>query len=140
MSNVEAVQELYTAFGRGDVPAVLERLADDVEWESWEVGNTAQQAGVPWLKLQRGRDAVAEFFATVGAFEMRDFQVRSILDGGDRVAVEVLIDAVTPSGERLHDEEMHLYGFDDSGQINRMRHYVDTAKHMKAAQVAAASA
>ena len=28
------VQELYAAFGRGDIPAILAKLADDVVWES----------------------------------------------------------------------------------------------------------
>jgi ketosteroid isomerase-like protein len=33
MQNSKIVQEMYAAFGRGDVPAILQRLADDVEWE-----------------------------------------------------------------------------------------------------------
>jgi uncharacterized protein len=28
------VQELYAAFGRGDLPAILSKLADDIVWES----------------------------------------------------------------------------------------------------------
>ena len=35
MSNlVSTVQEIYSAFGQGDVPAILARLADDVVWET----------------------------------------------------------------------------------------------------------
>ena len=33
MGTVETVQRIYEAFGAGDVPAMLELLADDVEWE-----------------------------------------------------------------------------------------------------------
>ena len=33
MSNVHTVQEIYAAFGRGDVPAILSRLSESVEWE-----------------------------------------------------------------------------------------------------------
>jgi ketosteroid isomerase-like protein len=40
------VQGIYEAFGKGDVPAILEVLADDVEWEAWE-NNSAVEAGVP---------------------------------------------------------------------------------------------
>jgi hypothetical protein len=109
-------------------------MADDVEWESWEK-NTAQRAGVPWLQLQRGRDGVADFFALVGTFEIREFTVRSLLDGGDRVAAEILIDAVSPTGEQLRDEELHMWYFDENGRVKGMRHWVDTAKHMKVAQV-----
>jgi ketosteroid isomerase-like protein len=140
MNNVQSVQQIYEAFGRGDIPTVLERLAEDVEWESWNLGNTAQSAGVPWLKPQRGREGVADFFATVGTFEIRDFQVLAILDGGDKVGVEVSFDAIAPTGEHLRDEEFHLYDLDENGLVKRMRHYVDTAKHMKAAQVTPAVA
>jgi ketosteroid isomerase-like protein len=33
MGNLEVVQEIYEAFGRGDVPAILDHLADDVGWD-----------------------------------------------------------------------------------------------------------
>jgi len=38
------VQNIYAAFGRGDVNAILDCLADDVAWESWS-DNFAQRAG-----------------------------------------------------------------------------------------------
>jgi ketosteroid isomerase-like protein len=137
MGNVESVQTLYEAFGRGDIPAVLDLMADDVEWESWGVDNTAQEAGVPWLRRRRGREGVAEFFDVVGTFEIRDFQILGFLDGGDTVAVDFMFDAIAPTGEHLHDEEIHLYDFDENGRVTRMRHYVDTAKHIKVARVGA---
>ena len=31
-TNVEVVHQAYAAFGRGDIPAVLSALTDDVEW------------------------------------------------------------------------------------------------------------
>ncbi len=33
MSNEQTVQDLYAAFGRGDLPAILDKLSDDVVWE-----------------------------------------------------------------------------------------------------------
>ncbi len=30
--NVQLIQSLYAAFGRGDIPALLEGLSDSVEW------------------------------------------------------------------------------------------------------------
>jgi uncharacterized protein len=33
MSNIETVKGVYEAFGRGDIPAILEVIADDIEWE-----------------------------------------------------------------------------------------------------------
>lgn len=32
--NVNTVQDVFGAFGRGDIPAILERVADDTHWAS----------------------------------------------------------------------------------------------------------
>jgi len=44
----------------------------------------------------------------------------------------VQISIVMPDGGSVTDEELHLYSLNDNGKINRMRHYVDTAKQIKA--------
>jgi len=31
---------------------------------------------------------------------------------------------------RFADEEIHLWTFDESGRVVRLRHYLDTAKHI----------
>lgn len=62
MSNVETMQRIYEAFGRGDVPAILERLAEDVQWEPWPTGNIAQDRDVPHMRARNGREAAAGFF------------------------------------------------------------------------------
>ena len=48
MSNIPTVQDIYAAFGRGDVPAILAQLAEDVDWEYGMA-----DAGVPWLQPRR---------------------------------------------------------------------------------------
>ncbi len=40
-ANLALVQQLYAAFGRGDIAAVLDMLADDIEWR--EVGRPQPQ-------------------------------------------------------------------------------------------------
>lgn len=131
--HVETVQAIYEAFGRGDVPAILEHLAEDVRWEEW-ADNRAQAAGVPWLLPRHGKSGAIEFFGVVGQFQFHEFQVLSLMEGGNQVAAELAIDATIPaSGTRLRDEEIHLWTFDDAGQVVRFRHYIDTAKHIAAA-------
>jgi uncharacterized protein len=130
--NLATTQGIYEAFGKGDVPGLLDALADDVSFEQWG-DNHAQRAGVPWFEERRGRDGAAEFFGLVGGWEIHDFQVISMLAGGDQVAVEVLMDATPAGGSRFRDEELHLWTFDADGKVTRLRHYVDTAKHMAAA-------
>jgi uncharacterized protein len=134
MSHLETVQDIYAAFGRRDVPAILDRLADEVAWESW-ADNHAQRAGVPWLRPQSGRDGAAAFFEAVAGWEFRDFQVHRLLAADDAVVAEVSIDAVTETGAPVRDEELHLWSFGPDGRVTRFRHYVDTAKHIAAAAV-----
>ena len=139
MSNVQSVQEIYAAFGRGDGAAVLERLAPDVAWEAWD-RHSAQDAGVPWLAARHDREGVGEFLAIVGAWETRRFEVLDLLASERQVVAEVAVEWRLPSGAELSDEEVHLWTFDESGAVTRFRHYVDTAKHMQAAGIAAAVA
>ena len=96
--------------------------------------NQAQSSGVPWLRARRGKAGALEFFAIAGQFKIHDFQVLSLLAGGNQVVAEVVIDTTVPTGVRYRDEELHLWTFDDSGKVVRLRHYVDTAKHILAAR------
>ena len=136
MTPLETVEKIYAAFGRGDVPAIVEAMSDDVEWESW-ADNSAQQAGVPWLRPRRGKAGVGEFFQLVARFTIHDFRVLSIMGNERQVAAEFVIDATPPDGRRYRDEEMHLWTFGADGKVVRLRHYTDTAKHMAAAGLTA---
>jgi hypothetical protein len=129
----ESVQKIYEAFGRGDVGVIIDLMSDDVAWEGW-ADNSAQIAGVPWLRSRRGKSGVAEFFELVGEFQIHDFTVLSIMANDRQVAAEFVIDATPPGGRRYRDEEMHLWSFGDDGKVTRLRHYTDTAKHIAAAK------
>jgi ketosteroid isomerase-like protein len=132
-TNATTVADIYAAFGRGDVPAILERLADDVAWEEW-ADNSAQRAGVPYLVARRGRSDVAGFFAVLGEATVLDFAVLDIIGTGRQVVAEVRASFALPGGGRFADEELHLWTFDDAGRVVRFRHYLDTAKHIAAAR------
>jgi ketosteroid isomerase-like protein len=135
MSNVATVQSIYEAFGRGDIPAILDRISDDVMWEAWGTDNTAQEAGVPWMLPRRGREGVAEFFQQVSAsLEFHGFEPLNLLEGGNQVAATIRFDVTAKAtGERFQDEEIHLWTFSADGKISGLRHYLDTAKHIRAA-------
>jgi ketosteroid isomerase-like protein len=130
-TNVATITDIYAAFGRGDVPTVLDKIAPNCRWESW-LNNQAQRQGVPTLQPRTGPAGVAAFFAAVGELQLHDFQVLDIVAGERQVAVEVVIEFSTPAGGRSRDEELHLWTFDEQHQVVRMRHYVDTAKHIAA--------
>src|SRR5262245_20109294 len=131
MTPLAQVQKIYAAFGRGDVPAIIDLMADEVQWEAWS-DNSAQRAGVPWMTARSGKAGVAEFFQLIGRFTIHEFQVLSIMGNDHQVAAEFVIDATPPGGRRYRDEEMHLLTFDATGKVTRFRHYTDTAKHIAA--------
>lgn len=75
---VETIEQAYAAFGRGDIPAVMAMLADDVEWSVPDA--------VPHGREARGHDEVGAFFAGIAEL-WSDFgiDVVDVVDGGDRV-------------------------------------------------------
>jgi ketosteroid isomerase-like protein len=130
MDNLTSVQEIYAAFGRGDVPAILARLAPDVVFDP-DFDGTA-----PWLSRREGRDGVTQFFADLAALDISAFEPRNFMVAGNQVAVTIRIGAtVKATGEALPEDEMHLWTFGPDGLATEMRHYVDTAKHAAAALV-----
>ena len=132
MSDVATVQAIYAAFGRGDIPAILERLAEDVAWEQWTGGSPAA-AGIAYLAPRTGRAEVGQFFAALGALEFHAFEPTGFLEGDHQVAALIRLDVtVRATGKRFQDDEVHLWTFDDAGRVVRFRHYVDTAKHLAA--------
>ena len=55
--NLATVQGIYEAFGKGDVPAILDQLTDDVDWAA-----EASSDAVPWYGMRKGKDEVVGFF------------------------------------------------------------------------------
>lgn len=133
-TNLQTVQHIYTCFSQGDVPGILEKMDESVRWEEW-TNNYAQKAGVPWLQAQSGKEGVLAFFQYLGAnTKMKDFQVLSIMEGGNQIAVEFILEMeILETGNQLRDEEIHLWTFNEAGKVIRLRHYADTAKHINAA-------
>lgn len=131
-NNAATVQDIYAAFGRGDVPAILDTLADDVAWDQWS-DHYGHRAHVPHLLPRRGPAQVAEFFAVIGSWTVLDFAVVDVIGTGRQIVAEVRAAFALPNGGRIADEELHLWTFDERGRVTRLRHYCDTAKHIAAA-------
>lgn len=135
MSNIPAVQAIYEAFGKGDIPAILDRLADDVEWDR------GMDHGVPYLKPGKGKAHVQNFFQQLAAFQIAKFQPKNLLEGGNQVVAVIDIEGtVTATNTTITDEELHLWTFGADGKVTEFRHLVDTAQHVAAMKGAAVPA
>ncbi len=127
MDNLETVKAIYEAFAKGDVPFILSCLDETVAWEKWS-NNFAQKSNVPYMQERSDIAGVAEFFGEVGKLGVKMANVLSIMDGGNKFAVEFEIET-----ERFgYEEEMHLWTFGENGKVIGFRHYLDTAKHIAA--------
>jgi len=130
--HVAIVSDLYAAFGRGDLAAMLAPLAGDVSWDADWADLFSQRAGLGVVAPRQGIDGAREFFAQLGTFQVHDFQVLDLLASPTQVVAQIVIELTYPSGGRVRDEELHLWRFDDDHKIAALRHYVDTAKHIAA--------
>ena len=121
MSNVETVQAIYEAFGRGDVPAILDRLAEDVEWD-----RDAPGYGIPIYEPGTGREHAKRFFERLGELEINRFEPTNFLSGGNQVAVPINVEVkVKSTGKIVEALEIHLWTFGDDGKVSRFFHSID---------------
>jgi uncharacterized protein len=72
--NLRMIEELYAAFGRADLPFILDMVAEDVDWQH------PRPADIPWGGKRRGRKEVAQFFAAIGErLEVEQFSPSNLL-------------------------------------------------------------
>jgi ketosteroid isomerase-like protein len=56
-ANIKMVQEAYAAFGRGDIPGILDTMSEDVS-----IGIVGRQQDAPFFGIHSGQGGAAEFF------------------------------------------------------------------------------
>jgi ketosteroid isomerase-like protein len=61
-ANIKLVQDAYAAFGRGDIPAILDAMAQDVT-----IGIVGRKQDAPFFGIHRGKAGAAEFFKQLDA-------------------------------------------------------------------------
>lgn len=132
--NRALVQRGYDAFGRGDIPALLELLAEDVQWE------TPGPPELPTAGSRRGHQQVSEFFETINSlYDLQAFEAQVFVAEGDRVVVLGTETArVKATGKVLNTNWAHVFTV-RNGQVVAFQEYLDTAAVMaelKAAQAA----
>ena len=74
----EVISDLYAAFGRGDIPAILAMIDEDIDWRAPE--------NLPHGGSFHGREAVGRFFQGIGEhWEDLQLDLEGIVSSGDRV-------------------------------------------------------
>ncbi len=120
--SIEFIKDIYGAFGRGDVPAVLGAFADDVEWYEAE--------GMPYGGLYRSGEAVAQNVFGPISEDVDGFAVtpEEFIGSGDTVAVVVRYSGTgKATGKALNEPAVHVWELRD-GKLARFRQFIDTVK------------
>ena len=120
--NVTLIQDLYQAFGKGDVPAVLGAMAPDIEWR--EAEGFVYADGNPFM----GPEAILHGVFVRLATEWDGFTVNTAAfhDAGDIViATGRYTGAYKATGKKLNAQFAHFWTIKD-GKLTHFQQYTDT--------------
>jgi len=120
--NLQIVQQNYADFGQNNLPAVISRLSENVQWE------TGYTPNVPYAGVWKGHEGVNKFFLTIyESVEVLDFQISEfyaqdntvIVLGWERARARV-------TNQEFKNEWVHVWTIEDS-KVLKVRTYNNTA-------------
>jgi uncharacterized protein len=125
-SNIQIVQQIYAAFGQGDVPAIMNYISDDLR----HFGIVSERQLVPWhIQATKKADVPRFFQALAESAEFTRFEPRDFAAGGDTVYCTVSADlTLKKNGKKItEDHIVHRFTFKD-GKVVEWFGTEDTAK------------
>jgi ketosteroid isomerase-like protein len=116
------VQALYAAFGRGDIPGIVEMLTDDVVWES------EGPAIISYSGIRHGKKDAVGFFEGLGADHTNPkLTIAEYVEQGDTVMTLGRYSATVKATGKVFDTPIaHYWKFRD-GKVARYVGLADTA-------------
>lgn len=102
---LEVVRAAYAAFGRGDMPAILDLVSEDIDWKFFGA------RGLPYTGVFRTKDEIARWFASIPEVDdILVFEPREFIDGGEHVTVLGWERTrARPSGRIFESEWAHVF-------------------------------
>ena len=133
--NVALVQSVYDAFKRGDLPFILARLKEDVDW------TLEGPSIIPYAGKRKGIAQVQEFFEALANTQTNmKLTMGPLMAQGDQVSGLGRYSAtVTATGKSFDSPAGHFFTVRD-GKISAFVDLVDTAAMADAYRAAAAAA
>ena len=119
---LDVVKQAYAAYGRHDLPAILNLIAEKTDWKF--VG----PANLPYAGLRTNRKEVADFFeALVRADDTAVFEPREFIEAGEHVTVLGWTKVTARETQKTFETEwVHVSTVRD-GKITRWRGFANTA-------------
>jgi ketosteroid isomerase-like protein len=121
------VLDMYAAFGRGDIGAVLAAIAENVDWGLDPASPVV--AAVPWLaRVTTKAEVGSRYFGGVGGdLEWHAFEPLAVGQDGDQVVTALRVHfTVKATGKTVDELEAHHFTFGDDGRIVRYRPILGT--------------
>ena len=121
---IDTIGRVYEAFGRGDIPAILGDMTDDVDWAAETMSSAA-----PWYGVRHGKDEVSAFFNEFGStMEVQEFTPLAFAANDTDVFTLVRMRArARNTGRTMVNNVHHFFRF-KNGKIALWRGSEDTAQ------------
>lgn len=122
-TNMELIRSLYAAFARGDVPAILASLDDQVIWNVH-----GPMGAAPHFGARRGKDGALAFFQAIGGgVQIDEFSVNEVIGAGDSVFALGVDRGRSPKTGRTYTTEfIHRWKIRD-GKVVEFHEFFDSA-------------
>ncbi len=126
--NIKTVQNIYEAFGRGDVNAIVSTVSDNVVWID------PGYPDLPFGSNGRKKSEIPDFFQKLGEnIHYTKFEPREFISDKENVIVLGFHEGNVPStGKTISQEWVMVWKFDDKGKVKYYRAYLDTNEMVKA--------
>ncbi len=127
-SNTQTVQNIYEAFGRGDVDTIVSSVSDNVVWID------AGYPEVPFGSNGRSKAQIPDFFQKLAAsINYTKFEPREFIEDDKNVIVLGFHEGSVPStGKTISQDWVMVWKFDDKGKVKYYRSFLDTNEMAKA--------
>lgn len=119
---LNVVQQAYEAFARRDIPALLNLVADEVDWK------VVGPASLPHCSPRRNPAEVADFFIDLGSVEdLTVFEPREFVEADENGTVLGYLEAYArDTNQKFQSEWVNVFTV-RNGKITRYRGFSNTA-------------
>ena len=124
--NLQVVQQHFMAFGQGNIQAVLDTFAENVDFQSPVTRNAP--AEISWARPRHSREEIAAFFKELSEkIQIERMETLEFIAQGDHVVVEGRNHGAVKSTGRMYEHDWVMVFTLREGKIIRSRRYYDTA-------------
>lgn len=130
LTNTMLVQECFKDFTDGNIPALLDNLADNVKWNT-----PGPKSILPWAGNREGKASVGEFFSKLDKeTTFTRFEAKEFIENGDKVVALGIMEGTSKRTGKSSQSEWAMIFTVRNGKITKFQEYSDTYAAVQAYQ------